>query len=334
MVFCVPILKEYGFLKDLDFKLVSVGSRKIEEADDWGNQDWKLLAPNLTIYGIDADADACEAANAELAHRNINWQEHHFSLALADSNAEKTLYVTKNPMCTSLYEPNEKFIRRFAQLADLAGLDFTVEIETTTLDDFCGEENIETIDFLHMDVQGAELQVLRGASKSLSQGILAIKTEVSFSRIYNDQPLFTDVDLFLREQGYSLFDYEIAKSRGVRKHSPVYSLNRIGQLLWGDAYYFCDLLEENVLPSLKSPKNMLKLVCIADILDFPDYSLELLEYLTIHYGDDDPQYNFADCIVQCLAAFSDVLPDNLAELDIIQKVKPYTSRGCLNRFKI
>jgi len=40
------------------------------------------------------------------------------------------------------------------------------------------------------------------------------------------------------------------------------------------------------------PLKLLKLACIADVLGFYDYALELLIYLTNNYGDN-PQYNFS-----------------------------------------
>ena len=44
-----------------------------------------------------------------------------------------------------------------------------VDCQFTTLDDFCDENNVEFIDFLKIDVQGAEFKVLKGAKKALSE---------------------------------------------------------------------------------------------------------------------------------------------------------------------
>jgi FkbM family methyltransferase len=287
-------LKDEGYLDNLHFTVMNVGSRKLSIQDDYSNQGWGIFAPNLSIYGFDADEDACNLANEELQQRGINWQEKHIPLGLSDSIGEKELYVTKAPMCSSLYLPNESYLARFQGLPELVNLDFSIGIETTTLDAFCQEENIEEIDFLQIDVQGADLDVLKGAINLLNKTISAIQIEVEFSHLYVNQPLFSDVDIFLRNQNFTLFDLHFA-------HNLRYLLNMKsarhpnGQLLWGDAFYLRDLLSENFIQEVRSPVKLLKLACVADVLGFYDYALELLIYLTNNYGDDR-QYNFTSLI--------------------------------------
>lgn len=290
----LPILKQKGHLDHIHMIVCNVGSRKVGKQDDYASQGWEIFAPNLTIYGFDADADACEAANADLENRQISWTEKHIPLALAKSIGESTLYVTHDPMCSSLYEPNEPFLSRFKDLVELAGLAFTVELETTTLDEFCHQEGVETIDFLQVDVQGADLQVLEGATQILKT-VLGVQIEVEFSPLYLNQPLFADVDTYLRSYDFSLFDLYTAPQ--IRRQSPIASPAHPGQLLWGDAFYFCDLLQPGEMLHAKTPQQIFKLACIADVLDFPDYALELLEYLTENYGSD-PAYHFTEVIAE------------------------------------
>jgi FkbM family methyltransferase len=295
-------------------------------ADDYASQGWEVFAPHLSIYGFDADADACDAANAEIEQRGVNWTERHIPLALSNSIGESTLYVTYDPMCSSLYPPNEPFMERFNNLATLAGLDFTIDLETTTLDAFCQEEGIETIDFLQIDVQGADLKVLQGASQILDS-VLAIQVEVEFSPLYLNQPLFADVDQFLRLRDFSLFDLTMA--RRLRTRSPVRSIQHPGQLLWGDAYYFCDLLQTDVFKKRSTkPEDLLKLACVADVMNFTDYAVEILEHLTVTFGKE-PAYNFANVIVEVLAESSKLFEQDLQSLPLIKNVQKYLSQESL-----
>ncbi len=320
-------LKRSGHLDQLHLTICNVGSRKLGSLDDYASKEWGIFAPRLTIYGFDADADACDKANADLKARQVNWTEKHIPLALANNVGESTLYVTQHPMCSSLYPPNEPYLARFAGLSEVVNLDFTIGIETTTLDAFCQEEGIHEIDFLQLDIQGAELQALQGASWILERSILAIQVEVEFSHLYINQPLFADVDTHLRNQGFTLFD--LAKSYRIRAESPIQSTARLGQLLWGEAFYFRDLIREELNIQLKTPEQILKLACIADIMNFPDYTLELLKYLTLHYGND-PSYNFADNIIEGLAQFPELLQQGLASLPVVAKIQDYISSDNLD----
>ena len=318
----VPILKKNGLLDRIHMTVCNVGSRKLGIQDDYGSQGWQIFAPNLSIYGFDADADACDEANAELETRQINWKEIHIPLAIGKAIEERTLYVTKHPMCSSLYPPNEPYLERFAGLPELVNLDFSFEIDTTTLDAFCQEEEVNEIDFMQIDVQGADLDVLEGARNILNCGTLAIQIEVEFSHLYTNQPLFADVDTFLRKHDFTLFD--VSKSYRLRARSPICSSARAGQLLWGDAFYFRDLIREDMDGKLKSPDRILKLACIADIMSFPDYALEILEYLTLNYGEDS-NYNFANSIIEGLSQFPELVSHGLDSLPIVEKIRDYIS---------
>jgi FkbM family methyltransferase len=330
MPFFLKHLKQDGFLDQLHMTVFNVGSRKISPRDDFATAGWRIFAPNLSIYGFDADADACDEANADLENREINWTEKHIPLAIADREGISTLYVTQHPMCSSLYPPNEPLLQRFRGLPELVNLDFEVELETTTLNAFCAEEKVNTIDFLQMDVQGAEIKVLEGATALLEQGILGIQTEVSFTELYVDQPLFCDVDRYLQDRNYALF--HVSSATRVRGISPIFSTSRPGQILWGDAFYMLDLLSEKIDSAFRTPERLLKLACVADILDFPDYALEVLEYLTINYGEDS-RFNVANCIVKSFTELPN-FSENVEYYGLVfNRLKQYVSDECAKPYQ-
>ncbi|GAB4343829.1 MAG: hypothetical protein Kow0089_19930 [Desulfobulbaceae bacterium] len=116
-----------------------------------------------------------------------------------------------------------------------------VEVESVTIDDFCRQENIPSIDILKLDIQGAELAALQGASSLLdSHKIRLLFVEVEFMEIYRGQPLFHDVAAFLTGKGYSLYDF-----RGL-------SYTEKGQLAWGDAI-FCSPEVMECLDAARGP---------------------------------------------------------------------------------
>lgn len=64
--------------------------------------------------------------------------------------------------------------------------DSTISIKTTTLDRWCAAQQIDGIDFIWMDVQGAEMDVFRGGAKALSRTRF-IYTEYSNRELYEGQ---------------------------------------------------------------------------------------------------------------------------------------------------
>jgi len=73
------------------------------------------------------------------------------------------------------------------------------QVQTIRLDDV---RDADDAAYLKLDVQGAELDVLRGAQRLLEQ-ILVIQTEVEFVPMYLGQPLFAEVDQALRARRLS-----------------------------------------------------------------------------------------------------------------------------------
>jgi 2-O-methyltransferase len=82
--------------------------------------------------------------------------------------------------------------------------DKIIPVETNTLEKFFNDEHLHEIDFIHMDVQGAELKVLNGAGSYLRK-IKVIWLEVSDVSLYKDQPYRKDVEYFMRSNGFCLY---------------------------------------------------------------------------------------------------------------------------------
>lgn len=323
-------LKAQGKLDDIHLRLCTIGSRKAYEDDNYGVGPWSIFVPNLTIYGFDVDEEACESANKALAESHINWTEQHFPYAIAHRTGETSLYITKEVHCSSLYPPNQAYVKRFKGFDRGLEIDAVVEIETTTLDDFCQSQAITELEFLKVDVQGADLDVLKGGEQVLERSTLGVSIEVEFAPVYEGQPLFAEIDQYLRSRGFVLFDLTMDDPwcRLPRSIAPLWSANHPGQLLWANALYLRDLLDAALVEQnqhLQTPEHLLKLACIADAQDFPDYALELLTHLTIRYGDN-PRYNFAPNILEVLSQIPELVEQGLESLPIVQQLQPHLGK--------
>jgi hypothetical protein len=99
---------------------------------------------------------------------------------------------------TSLLEPDPAALDVFEYLKPPAQVIERVLVQARRLDDIA---EIQHLDFLKIDVQGAELAVFRGGKAKLAETV-AIQTEVSFMTLYKDQPTLGDIDSELRSQGF------------------------------------------------------------------------------------------------------------------------------------
>lgn len=109
--------------------------------------------------------------------------------ALGAEEGERIIHLSSNDyLSSSLLEPKE-------HLTQFTHVQFTgKEKITVTKLDSCNLP--ETFDFLLLDVQGFELEVLKGAIKTL-QHIRTIYLEYSLRELYAHQPLLHDIDAFL-----------------------------------------------------------------------------------------------------------------------------------------
>ena len=182
-------------LADLDppLTIIDVGVR--------GGLDeiWAPLLPHLRAYGFDADPDEC----ARLADEHSSAQVRFVPLALGARPGTAGLHLTAEPACSSLYRPDELLAVRFPALEVIAPTGSRPVI-VDTLDRWAERERVSDVSYIKLDTQGSELDVLRGATSTL-RTVWALKVEVEFSPIYSGQPLFGEVDAFLREHDFVLW---------------------------------------------------------------------------------------------------------------------------------
>jgi len=108
--------------------------------------------------------------------------------------ASHTLNVTNLPMISSLFEPDIETLALFHYLGEFTQVVGRERLQTRRLDDIV---DLGPIDFMKLVIQGAELMALQNATTVLATTSV-IQCEVEFVELYKGQPLFADVDSFLR----------------------------------------------------------------------------------------------------------------------------------------
>ena len=142
---------------------------------------------------------------------------HTINKGLWSSKGVKKLYVLdKRPQSSSMYEPEKKSLTIY----DFKEKDFhlfnvnrTEMVECDTLSSSLKELKINALDYLKLDTQGSELEILKGLG---SYRPLMIKCEVQIFPMYKKEPSWTEVTNLLYKLNYMLSDWKKIGSHATR----------------------------------------------------------------------------------------------------------------------
>lgn len=228
-------------------KIVDVGAMYLGAGGD--PYDPMLQGLSCEVVGFEPVAAECEKLNALSAGRFT-----YLPYVVGDGSSQ-TFYEYAAAYTSSLLEPDMALISKFTRAAEMFALVATRSVLTKRLDDI---PEASGVDFLKLDVQGGELMVLEGAARIL-RDVLVVHTEVGFLPLYKNQPLFSDIDPWMRARGFVLhrlnhlggwlFDPFVVRKE---RESPA------SQLLQCDAVYVRDFLAFDRL----SEAQLLKLAAI------------------------------------------------------------------------
>jgi FkbM family methyltransferase len=151
----------------------------------------KKYIPNATVYSFEPVKETFE----QLAKNTAGKTELH-NIGFGNLSGKGVLYnnvivseitTTHKDILTDIFKSDNEII--------------AIEFEIDTIDGFCCSKNIKNIDFLKIDVEGNELNVLQGAKTILkNNGIKIIQFEFNTHNIY--------AKVFLRDFYLMLMDFE------------------------------------------------------------------------------------------------------------------------------
>jgi FkbM family methyltransferase len=223
--------------------------------------------PGSQILAFEVDKVLCEAMNQTAKH-GIRF----FPTALGRTEETRDFYETRHPACCSLYKPNERLLSLYNDF-EVSYLKSIGSIETVSLDYFAKYNDIQSVDFIKIDIQGAELDVFQGGHHILSQ-VVAIESEVEFIPLYDNQPLFGDVCAFLSTKNMMFHKFVSLAGRTL---APVIINNDVStatQHCWSDALFIRDVLK---IPEL-SPHKLLKLGMLGCLYGSPDLAFHCFQH--------------------------------------------------------
>jgi len=149
-------------------------------------------------------------------------------------------------------------------------------VNVLSLDSLADQLNIAPANFLKLDTEGTEREILNGGSHMLGDSVLGVRTEIAFWKYSADASVFRELDKILAEKGFILFDLQLNRdSSGLP-----YFGGRKDKVRSGDALYLknFEFLETESHPRAKRRIQLLKLTSLCVTWGYLGYAAELASH--------------------------------------------------------
>jgi len=233
------------------------------------------LAGVTAVLGFEPDEEECARLNADSGIRTP-WSAFRIEpIALAAGESVAQLHLLSTPTNHSLLKPNVEFTERYNMVKwRQIGV---VPLRTSNLDKLLfGLPRQEHYwgEFLKLDTQGTEFEILEGAERTLAERTVAVFCEVEFFQVMEGQKLFSDVELFLRARGFAFYGFATIGHRSCKFLDKRKEAGR-ERMFYADAVFFKDPLAGCIQEIVFSERGIHVLFACALLLEYYDFALEL-----------------------------------------------------------
>ena len=146
--------------------------------------------------------------NAEEARKLLKNYKFVIDKGLWSKECNKKLYFSKSVGGTSMYQPDKKAFKLYYNDADyIKSYDTikTIDVECTTISKSLNQLSIDSLDYLKIDVEGGELEVLKGIGNYCP---LLMKIEMLTFNLYERMPHWGETLNFINNLGYMSCSWE------------------------------------------------------------------------------------------------------------------------------
>ncbi len=158
------------------------------------------VLPSAVVHAIEPNPEAYRRLRG-VAERYES-QVTTYQEALSDRVGAVQLNIAQDDETSSLKPVSEAGHKLFGDIMKVAD---SIEVEVTTIDHWREINSVGAVDLLKLDIQGSELDALRGAQKSLYDGVNAILAEVHFLPAYDGAPPLPEIIAFMTDHGFTLY---------------------------------------------------------------------------------------------------------------------------------
>mgnify|MGYP006266403083 CR=1 FL=1 len=169
--------------------VIHVGAHHGEEIGDYINKNIK----NLVFF--EPLSESLDILEENLSYHADKANIQIFPYALGNEEKEVEMYVSNhNGMCSSVLKPKVVL----EQYPNITFNDREI-VKMIRLDD--AEIKVEDFNLMNIDVQGYELEVLKGSEKTLNY-IDYVYTEINRAEVYENTPHVEELDKYLSTYGF------------------------------------------------------------------------------------------------------------------------------------
>ncbi|WP_459878440.1 FkbM family methyltransferase [Desulfothermus naphthae] len=241
---------------------------------------WLVFGNYLKAVGFDPLVKECERLNKENNHPNIKYVAAYVGCKNKKFAENKNDFFKRSSAFYANKILNLNSWDRYNSFQELVFSKIHI-----SLSEYFKDNNME-LDFLKIDTDGHEIEVLYGAEQLFEKDqFLGVYVESPFHG--STHPLsntFANIDIFLRQRGFSLFDIEVY--RYSRKDLPgkflieILAQTDIEQVMWANVLYLRDLGDIKYMEKYPNYQitleKILKLTCIFEIFNLNDCAIELI----------------------------------------------------------
>ena len=186
-----------GLIKNEKINSLDVGAQGGFNSDNFFPKKYNIFFEDILVEPLKSESNKLK--NKKYIINKGLWSK---------KEKRKFYLLGKRPGSSSMYKPDkEKFYLHNIKKKDYSDYDITreFEVECDTLSNLLEEIKIKKLDYLKIDTQGAELEILKGIGNFRP---ILIKIEAHIFSMYKDVPSWHQLLNYLYDMNYVLIDWK------------------------------------------------------------------------------------------------------------------------------